>query len=212
MKKKKILIINGSIRGEQGNSGVISRVAAKTLSSRYSAAGEILNLSELKSTIKEVYNLINSCDGFLIVTGNYWNNWGSPLQRFIEVVTTFENTPAFFGKPIVCAVSMDSVGGSEVAARIHSVFSGLGCWSPPCSTLVVSRVGQEAVLASKGKIEDPNEDVWRLDDINIVINNLIIATSLEAPSWVSWPHVELKISNQPWPENGNLDLDTPKFL
>lgn len=210
--QKKILIVNGSIRGAEGNSWALSKIAEDYLRSELNISSSIFTLTDPKPTVNEVYDLIASYDGFLIVTGVYWNNWGSPLQRFIEIVTAFENSPAFFGKPVACAVTMDSVGGSELAARIHFAFSGLGCWSPPCSTLVLSRVGQEAVEASKGQADDPNEDVWRADDIEIVLKNLATAISLKNDAWVSWPHVELKIPDQPWPENGILNLDTPKFL
>ncbi|WP_261387956.1 hypothetical protein [Chitinophaga pinensis] len=64
---------------------------------------------------------------------------------------------------------MDSVGGIEVAARLQAVFGGLGCWSPPCATLVLSRTGQEAMAASAGQEDDLNEDVWRMADLSIVL-------------------------------------------
>ena len=176
--QKKILIINGSIRGNRGNSGALAKIAEALITSNLAATASIIHLAEPKPSIKEVYDLLTRSDGFLIVTGTYWNNWGSPLQRFIEVATAFENSPAFFGKPLACAITMDSVGGVEVAARIQAVFSGLGCWSPPCSTVVISRVGQEAILASKEQMEDANEDVWRVTDLNIILKNLITATTL----------------------------------
>ncbi|SIN88838.1 NAD(P)H-dependent oxidoreductase [Chitinophaga niabensis] len=204
----KILIINGSVRGNEGNSYALSKRAEAYLTG-LQTSGTILTLTDPKPTIREVYDLICRYNGFLVVTGVYWNNWSSPLQRFIEIVTTFENSPAFFGKPVACAVTMDSVGGIEVAGRIHAVFSGLGCWSPPCSTLVISRVGQEAIQASK---EPANEDVWRTDDMEIVLKNLVRAASLKNDAWVSWPHIELKVPDQPWPEHGPLNLGTPEFI
>ncbi len=210
--QKKILIINGSIRGKQGNSGLLSQMAENFLVNKLATTASILNLSEPKPRIREVYDLLLGSDGFLIVTGTYWHSWGSPLQRFIEVVTAFENSPAFFGKPLACAVSMDSVGGAEVASRLHAVFAGLGCWSPPCSTIAVSRVGQEAILASQGQTNNPNEDVWRIDDMETILKNLVTATTLQHDLWVSWPHVSLKIPDGPWPETGTLDLDTPQFI
>ena len=209
---KNILIINGSIRGTQGNSGAVTRIAEKFLTGTHSATVSILNLTEPKPAIKEVYDILNAADGFLIITGTYWNNWGSSLQRFIEVMTTFENAPCFFGKPLVCVVSMDSVGGLEVAARIHSVFAGLGCWSPPCSTLVLSRIGQEAVLATEGQENDLNEDVWRIADIEVVLTNLIIAAGMKCDIWACWPKITLKLAGDEWPETGPLDLGTPRFL
>jgi NAD(P)H-dependent FMN reductase len=210
--QKSILIINGSIRGTEGNSWALSTMAANYLRNNLHMAASIFTLSDPKPPIPEVYEMINDHDGFLIVTGVYWNNWSSPLQRFIEIVTAFENSPAFFGKPVACAVTMDSVGGIEVAARIHAVFSGLGCWSPPCSTVVLSRVGQEAITASKGQAHNPNDDVWCREDVPIVMQNLVTATSFRREAWISWPHIGLKVPDQPWPEQGSLNMNTPKFL
>jgi hypothetical protein len=148
----------------------------------------------------------------MAVTGSYWNNWGSPLQRFIEVITAFENAPALFGKPVACAVTADSVGGAEVASRLQAVFGGLGCWNPPCSTLLLTRVALEAIDASKGKPDDPNEDVWRIEDLDVVLKNLSTASAMPRDGWVSWPHVSLQIADGPWPQSGDLDLGTPGFI
>ncbi|SFW27437.1 NAD(P)H-dependent oxidoreductase [Chitinophaga sancti] len=203
-----ILIINGSLRGTSGNSAALAKHAAAILGKQ----ATILTLSDPLPGIREMYQLLASSAGFLVISGVYWNNWSSPLQRFIEVVSAFENTPAFFGKPVACAVSMDSVGGIEVAARLHGVFGGLGCWTPPCSTLVISRTGQEAIAASAGKENDPNEDVWRLDDLSVVLHNLQTAAAMPQPAWKAWPHRELQIADGPWPGSGALDLESPKFL
>lgn len=208
----KILIINGSIRGKQGNSWSLCKTAEMFLTEKLSVVSAVINLSEPKHSIQEVYNQLLESDGFLIVTGAYWNNWGSPLQRFIEIITTFENSPALFGKPVACAVSVDSVGGADVAARLHAVFSGLGCWSPPCATLVVSRVGQEAVAASKGTENDPNDDVWRVDDMEIVLQNLVTASGMKGIPWKSWPFSKLNFKKDQWPETGDLDLGSQVFL
>jgi chromate reductase len=210
--EKNILIINGSLRGAAGNSGAVAKQAAHMLVHELKQQVTLLTLTDPLQTIREVYELLANCDGFLVVTGVYWNNWSSPLQRFVEVTTAFENTPAFFGKPIACAVTMDSVGGIEVAARLQAVFGGLGCWSPPCSTVVLSRTGQEAMAASAGGEDDPNEDVWRIDDMHVVLKNLVAAAAMPRTNWVAWPHSELIIPDGPWPHSGALDMGTPKFL
>jgi hypothetical protein len=210
-KDTSVLLINGSVRGELGNSGAIVQHAASYLKQQHNVSANILTLSQQKGSITGVYDLLNSANGFFVITGTYWNNWGSPLQRFLEVMTAFENAPALFGKPMSCAVTMDSVGGTEVAARLHFAFAGLGCWSPPCSTIVLSRTGQEAITASAGKEDDPNEDVWRLSDMEIVLDNLVTATQTKA-DWKCWPHGKLNIPEGKWPDTGNLDMDSPKFL
>lgn len=209
---KKILIINGSLRGTTGNSGAVAKQAAQVLVNDLQQEAIQLTLTDPLPMIRDVYDLLTGCDGFLVVTGVYWNNWSSPLQRFIEVTTAFENTPAFFGKPVACAVTMDSVGGIEVAARLQAVFGGLGCWSPPCSTIVLSRTGQEATAASAGKEDDPNEDVWRIADLSIVLQNLASAAGMPRSNWVAWPHTELTVPDGPWPGEGALDMGSPRFL
>lgn len=213
MKKKKanILIVNGSIRGTTGNSGKIIKKAVTLITREKDTTSTVLTLTEPLPDISSVKNLVKKADGFLIISGTYWNSWGSPLQRFIEVMSVFENTNVFFGKPVACVVSMDSVGGMEVAGRLHSVFSGFGCWSPPCSTVVISRIGQEVVKSTSGNKNDPNEDVWRLDDINVLVKNLMHSTRLNG-KWEHWPNDELKIKNGPWPATGILDLGSAKFL
>ncbi len=209
---KKILIINGSLRGAAGNSEAVARQAEKVLLNDLQQEVVRLTLTDRMPAIRDVYDLLTGCDGLLVITGVYWNNWSSPLQRFIEVATAFENTPAFFGKPVACAVTMDSVGGIEVAARLQAVFAGLGCWSPPCSSIVLSRTGQEAMAASFGQEDDPNEDVWRMADLSIVLQNLAIAAALPRNNWTSWPHRELAIPDGPWPDKDALDMGSPKFL
>jgi chromate reductase len=204
----KILVLNGSLRGNTGNSAVLANHAVTLLGQQAS----MLTLSGQLPGIREVYELLVSSDGILVVSGVYWNNWSSPLQRFIEVAAAFENTPAFFGKPVACAVSMDSVGGIEVAARLHAAFSGLGCWSPPCATVVISRTGQEAIAASAGMEDDPNEDVWRMDDMSVLLHNLVTAAAMPRNSWKAWPHRALHIPDGPWPVSGALDLESPRFL
>jgi chromate reductase len=209
---KNILIINGSLRGTAGNSYAVSKHAEQLLVNELQQQVTLLTLTDPQPSINDMYKLLFNSDAFLVVTGVYWNNWSSPLQRFIEITTAFENTPAFFGKPVASAVTMDSVGGIEVAARLQAVFGGLGCWSPPCSTVVLSRTGQEAITASAGSEDDLNEDVWRLDDLNIVLKNLVTAAAMPRNNWLAWPHTGLVIPNGPWPGIGPIDMGTPKFL
>lgn len=209
MEKKKILIINGSLRGSTGNSGAIVQKAIDLLSG---TEVNVLTLAEPQPSIKEVYHRLADADALVVISGVYWNNWSSLLQRFIEVMSIYENSPAFFGKPVSCVVSMDSVGGAEVAARLLAVFVNLGCWTPPCSTLVISRVGNEAIAGGKNRTVDPNEDVWRLDDLEYLLHNLAASLNVQASIWKSWPHSSLHIEDGPWPHTGPLDLQSPRFL
>lgn len=204
-----MLIINGSIRGASGNSGRIVEIVQTLVPADEYA---VLTLAEAMPTVPEVKRFLQTQKSFLVVTGNYWSSWGSSLQRFLEVVTAYENTSVFFGKPVACVVSMDSVGGADVAARLHGAFSGLGCWSPPCSTVIISRVAQEAIAASQGQPDDPNEDVWRPSDLNILVSNLIKSQNMIQPDWQRWPNVEFESLEGPWPNSGPLDYGTEPFI
>lgn len=210
--KSNVLIINASIRGEKGNSYEIALYAKKYLEENYQVNTNIYSLTQPKCTIKEVYDLLEETDAFIIISGTYWNNFSSVLQRFIEVCTPFENTKAFLGKPIATVISMDSVGGIEVANKIISSFSGLGCWSPPCSSIILSRLGEFAVQQTKEWEDNPNDDVWRLEDVEVLIDNLVIASKVNRESWRVWPNTLLHLNDDKWPESGDLYMDNPKFI
>lgn len=210
--KNNILIINASIRGQQGNSYAIALTAKNYIAKTQNSNVEIYDLTHPKNTVQEVYTLLEKADAYIVISGTYWNNISSTLQRFIEVCTPFENTNAFFGKPVSTIISMDSVGGIEVANKIISSFSGLGCWAPPCSTIILSRLGEEAVKLTQDWEDDPNEDVWRLEDIKILIDNLIIASQIEKKKWKVWPNIQLHLEDKKWPESGDLNMENPKFF
>src|SRR5690606_1188808 len=104
-------------------------------------------------------------------SGVYWGSWGSPLQRFLEVMTWLEGTPTLVGKPCGAVVTMDSVGGQDVGQRLLGVLATLGCMIPPMPMVIVSRLGAE-VSGVPG-----NEDVWQIEDIDLLVENLLIAAS-----------------------------------
>lgn len=210
--KLKIIILNGSIRGTESNSYDVAVKAAKLLKQKFKLDSEIINLSHPPKRVSTLNKKLEACSGILVVSGTYWNNIGSPLQRFIEVFTPFEQTPTFLGKPLATVITMDSAGGLDVASKVHSIFSGLGCWTPPCATVVLSRVGIDAVKRTQNQKNDPNEDVWRIADLEILLHNLSIASALPKAKWKSWPHAEFKLNSDVWPETGDIDMKTERFL
>ena len=182
-----MLLLNGSIRGRDGNTGWVLEEVARRV------GGDVLHLAGPMPPVDEVAARCREAPALLVGTGVYWHGWGSPLQRFIEVMTPFENTDVFFGKPVGCVVTMDSVGGAELAARLLGVFNQLGCVVPPCTTLVLSRTAT------------PDEDVWSLDDLDVVLDNL---RGKPRP----WPMRPLTAPRGAWPAAGPLDLGSPRFL
>lgn len=207
----RLLLLNGSLRGPDGNTGWLLAHAADRLRARCSL--DVLHLADPLPDLAEIAARLRAADGLVVGTGVYWQSWGSPLQRFLEVFTPHENTDLFFGKPVGCLVTMDSVGGSELAARLVAVFTALGCQVPPCTTLVVSRVALEAT----GKVRpltlaDPNDDVWSLEDLDVVLHNVLAGTRDGGRDFVPWGVRNLIAPVGPYPATGRLDLGSPRFL
>src|SRR4051812_16936313 len=99
-----LLCINGSLRGAQGNTARLLAAAAGH------AAGHTVRhlvLAEYRDTAEALLEEVAGADAFLFGSGVYWGAYGSPLQRFIEVMTAYETTPVFFGKPAGAVLSMD---------------------------------------------------------------------------------------------------------
>ena len=153
----------------------------------------------------EVERMVDCADGFMFFSGVYWNSHGSVLQRFIEVATAWEATDKFWGKPAGVVLSMDSVGGMEVAARLLGALNLLGCTMPPLATVVLSRVAHMACA------QHDEPDVYTLADTEILLSNLVVACKAPRPVWQPWsvkptrawrgayPHVDaLHVDREPW--------------
>ncbi len=168
----RLLLLNGSLRGSTGNTARLLQRADRSLPGDWQS--DALSLPEYSGSIEGLAERLFAADAFLIGSGVYWGSWGSPLQRFLEVMTAYELSPCFLGKPAAAALSADSVGGLDVAQRLLGAFSLLGCVVPPLSTLVVSRVAEAATRADA----EANEDVWQVDDLDVVVRNLVFSRAL----------------------------------
>ncbi|HTA88379.1 MAG TPA: NAD(P)H-dependent oxidoreductase, partial [Polyangiaceae bacterium] len=201
-----LLLLNGSVRGSTGNTARLLERAHDSLPKNWQI--DTLALAEYDESVEALSGRLVAADALLLGTGVYWGSWGSPLQRFLEVISAYELSPCFLGKPVAAAVTADSVGGLDVAQRLLGAFSLLGCLVPPLSTLVVSRVGNAATLADARE----NEDVWQTTDLDVVVQNLCIAHSLRGAPWATWPVRKLPRVDGAYPAHGVLDAGMDKFL
>jgi len=168
----RLLLLNGSLRGSTGNTANLLTRAQALLPDGWQS--DTLALAEYSGSIQGIVQRLLAADALLIGSGVYWGSWGSPLQRFLEVISAYELSPCFMGKPVGAVLSVDSVGGLDVAQRLLGAFSLMGCVVPPLSTLVVSRVGLAATRADA----QANEDVWQVADLDVVVQNLALARAL----------------------------------
>jgi chromate reductase len=201
---KRLLVLNGSIRGGAGNTAELLRVAREKVPAGVETREVVL--ATYDGPVEGLAEELRAAQGLLVGSGVYWNSWGSPLQRFLEVMTAFETSDLFVGKPVGVVVTMDSVGGSDVAERLLGVFSTMGCLVPPLTMVVVSR------LATALRDVAGNEDVWQVDDVEALVHNLALAMSAAALPWRSWPVVRPTAIAGRYPATGLLDLGGPDFL
>ncbi len=189
-KSKNILILNGSLGAEKGNTSILIQQALMTLH-RYQATVEVIHLK--KYPLVNLKEKLNWADGFIFTSGTYWDSWGSPLQKFLEDCTEFEATNVFFNKPASVLISMHSVGGKEVLSRLQGVLSTMGLSIPPMSGLVYSLAAHLAIHESQTSFKD---DFWSLEDIEVTTHNLITAI-LGNYNFKSWP-VDTKDPTRRW--------------
>lgn len=177
---KKVLILNGSPQGRQGNCQKLIRRIQKEMKNR--AEAQVLILADVAAS-KAFRSQLKDVDAVIFVTGTYWDSWGSPLQRFLEGITDMEGASEIVGKPCAIFVLMHSVGGKSVLSRLQGVLSTFGFLIPPMSGLVYSLASDLAIKAHSAK---RTEDFWNLKDLNLILSNLLQAVEIQLP-WKTWP-------------------------
>ena len=201
----RLLLLNGSLRGQAGNTARLLQRATRSLDEGWCA--ETLCLADYAGSIEGLAERLEAADAFLLGSGVYWGSWGSPLQRFLEVMSAFELSPCFLGKPAGAVISADSVGGLDVAQRLLGAFSLLGCLIPPLSTVVVSRAACAATEADP----EANADVWQAEDLDVVVRNLALAQRLRQAPWATWPVRKLPRLEGAYPAHGVLAAGLEQF-
>lgn len=193
---RRILFLNGSVRGDHGNTRALLNRAAAFLPQSIEA--EHLTLTTYSGSVAALAEALASSSALVFGTGVYWSSWGSPLQRFLEVMTSYEVSECFLGKPAAVIASMDSVGGADLVARLQGVLSFLGCLIPPLSGAVISRAGLRA------RREPGFEDVFSVEDVRVVIDNLVLAIDAARAPWRSWDVARVAPLEGTFPHSGPL--------
>ena len=206
--RPRILLLNASLAGDDGNTAVILTRARRRLARR--ATVESLTLAAPPASpsragsstfTPELRAALGRADAFLFGTGTHWDSWSSVLQKFLEDATPAEGTAIWLGKPAAVVVSEHSTGGKGVLSRLQGVLVTLGCTLPPMSGLVLSR----AALAAAKHDRAAARDFWCEADLGIVCHNLAEAARLTragastaAARWRRWP-VDRRDFRARWP-------------
>lgn len=184
----KILFIDGSLGGKNGNTAQALKVLQKAISTNDSTAEfKSVFLADEKEDSLSASNLeevLSWADALVFSSGTYWDSWGSPLQKFFEAVTPLEGHGCWAGKPAALVTTMHSVGGKEILNRLHGVLNSLGLFVPPMCGFTYS-FSNQAALSHPDKT-GLAEDLWRLSDLEIVASNLLLATRHKV-QFATWP-------------------------
>jgi multimeric flavodoxin WrbA len=193
---KRILIINGSLQGKNGNTSVLIDYLLAELNSKVGI--DYLELKNCPEIAKEEKRFSEAA-GFVFATGTYWQSWSHHAQRFFEQATPWEGSEIWLGKPVCSLVTMHSVGGMEVLSRIQSNFSLFGAVIPPMCAIVHSYVNQ---LASRAEtMENENLDIWGVRDLSVVAHNLMEAVS-KTHHYKAWKVDTLDAASKIWMKQG----------
>lgn len=182
----KLMIVNGSLGGELGNTAKAITLFCEALTQSDSQVE--IDLRHLTSARPPNKQDFQNADAFLFASGVYWDSWGSPLQKFFETLTELEGNPCLFGKPAAALITMHSVGGKEVLSRLQGVLNTFGLFVPPMSAMTYSFATQAALENSAGSNTLKN-DFWCLDDLAVIAKNLVSAievSRMAKPKWTAW--------------------------
>jgi NAD(P)H-dependent FMN reductase len=174
----RVAVINAGVGGSTGNSARLCEHASRGLAG---VDSEVVVLAE-RSGFEANRALIERADALVFATGTYWDAWSSHLSRFLEEATPTEGSDVWLGKPVAVLLSCHEVGAKGVLSRLQGVLSCFGCLVPPMSGVVISFASQ---LAREHASEDETSDLWRPDDVDVAMHNLLEAAR-GTRNWRAW--------------------------
>lgn len=185
-----MLIVNGSLGGNSGNTAELLAIAEEKL-------GEKATTSHLEllrePTLDRMLEAAAKADAFLFGTGTYWDSWGSPLQRFLEMTAHTEGMHYWFGKPVGVIVTAHAVGSKSVLSRLLGVLNVYGMMIPPLAGLAYTWVNDTALGTASEHLQ---RELWTPNDVEVVCHNLLEMVT-GGHDWLSWPTCEGK-SGEKW--------------
>ena len=197
-----VVVLNVSVRGGAGDCGVVCASVAASVAVTGSSV-DVVVLGDLAGSVADVAERVGRADAFVVVTGTYWGSWGSPLQRFFEVMTPYEASGVLLGEPCGAVVTMDAVSGAEVGARLLSTMNLLGCVVVPLGLVALSRVSR--LIEGRADADAVWADIWRADDIDTLTDNVVAYAAVAAPAVVVWDKEDVIVDGA-YPAPGLVDV------
>ncbi len=180
-----VLIVNGSLGGSQGNTAELLAIAEERL--RQEVDVTYLELVR-EPSMDRILEAVSEADGFLFGTGTYWDSWGSPLQRFLEMTAHTEGQSIWVGKPAGAIVTAHAVGAKGVLSRLLGVMNVYGALIPPFAGFNYTYVADTALPVASDHLRN---ELWTSEDTEVVCCNLLEAIR-GGKNWKQWPTNEGK--------------------
>lgn len=176
----RILIVNGSLGGVQGNTSEVLALAEESLIE----GAEVFHLDlSREPSLDRILDAADKAQGFIFGTGTYWESWGSPLQRMFEMTAHTEGDPYWFGKPAVAFVTAHAVGSRSVLSRLFGTLNSFGMLIPPYGGMTYTKVND---VALKHANEEFTRELWTPQDVPVVTHNLLQSV-IGGTDWRQWP-------------------------
>jgi len=181
-----ILIVNGSLGGATGNTAELLAMAEVRLRE---GGAEVSHLEMCREpSMDRVLEAVTKADGFIFGTGTYWDAWGSPMQKFLEMTAHTEGQPMWVGKPAGAIVTAHAVGAKGVLTRLLGVMNVYGVLLPPFAGFSYTYVADTALPHASDHLRN---ELWTSADVDVICHNLLEAVN-KTYQWVQWPTNEGK--------------------
>lgn len=180
-----VLIVNGSLGGSLGNTAELLALAEERLGKE--ATVSTLELIR-EPSLDRILDACSQADAFIFGTGTYWDSWGSPLQRFLEMTAHTEAMDYWLGKPAGVIVTAHAVGAKSVLSRLMGVLNVYGMVLPPMAGLAYTWANEVALATAP---EHLVREMWTPQDVDVICHNLLEVLR-GGKDWHCWPTCEGK--------------------
>ena len=175
-----ILIINGALGGNTGNTGELLALAEEAMTGK--ATVTYLELIR-QPTMDRILEAVTAADGFIFGTGTYWDSWGSPMQTFLEMTAHTEGEDLWVGKPAGVIVTAHAVGAKGIVSRLLGVLNVYGMVIPPFAGIAYTWANDVALPHASDHLRN---ELWTPNDVAVICHN-VLEVAKGTNEWMHWP-------------------------
>lgn len=173
------LIINGSLRGGEGNTAKVCEHLAQHFDNP-----KTIHLVDWD--VDSVLEAFKAAPAVVLASGTYWDSPGHHMQRLIEALSTIEAKPEVVGKPIGLLMTSESIGSKVTLNTLQGVLNSMGFFVPPMCAIGIERATELIDKITMPPGFGPPNDVWTMVDLPVMAKNLTTAMEAAGLPWEAW--------------------------